>query len=184
MSQLIDEEALDRVNSMPPQLWSGTVFRHTAARRDPLSGAGARLSGGRWNPKDLFETLYLATPVQTCVAELERLARSQDVAVADLLAVPRLLHTIDVIDLPVLDLSTGEALAAAGLSAADIAADSWSRCQSVGHAAWFLELGGLRAPSASGHGEVIAVFEGRIDPGQLVLSKSEPLTFEFYESLR
>jgi len=129
-------------------------------------------------------TLYLATPVQTCVAELERLARSQDVAVADLLAVPRLLHTIDVIDLPVLDLSTGEALAAAGLSAADIAADSWSRCQSVGHAAWFLELGGLRAPSASGHGEVIAVFEGRIDPGQLVLSKSEPLTFELYESLR
>lgn len=184
MSQLIDEEALNRVNSMLPLRWSGTVFRHTTARRDPLSGAGARLSGGRWNPKDLFETLYLASPAQACVAELERLAHSQDVAVSDLLAVPRLLHTIEVVELPVLDLSTDAALAAAGLSLADIRSDNWSRCQSVGHAVWFLKLGGVRAPSATGEGEVIAVFEGRIDPGQLVLKASEPLTMELYETLR
>lgn len=88
-----------------------------------MSGAGARLSGGRWNPKDLFETLYLATPAGACVAELNRLATSQDVSVADLLSVPRMLHTIEVIDLPILDLSTASALTAAGLSEADIAAD-------------------------------------------------------------
>jgi len=52
----------------------------------------------------------------------------------------------------------------------DIADDDWTACQAVGHAAYFLDMGGVVAPSATGYGIVIAVFEARVTPGQIVLS--------------
>ncbi|MGH2824591.1 MAG: RES domain-containing protein, partial [Thermoleophilaceae bacterium] len=35
--------------------------------RHPLSGAGARSLGGRWNPRESFATLYLALERETVV---------------------------------------------------------------------------------------------------------------------
>lgn len=165
-------------------VWTGLTFRHTAARRDPLSGAGARLNGGRWNPKDLFAALYLAEPVATCMGELVRMAQSQGVPVAVLLRVPRVLHDVQVTEARVLDLTAPEHRAAIGLADSDISDSDWTICQQVGHAAWFLGLQGILAPSATGGGNVLTLFEGRIDPGQVSVVSSREITPELFDALK
>lgn len=182
MTQPLDETVVERVNELGATSWSGTVFRHAAGAYDPLSGRGAYMHGGRWNPKESFDALYLATPLTSCLAELRRMANGQGLEVVDLLRGRRLreLHTIEVRDAQVLDLRESTALARVGLEPSDIADDDWSGCQAIGQAAHFLGLGGILAPSATGVGNVFAAFESRLQPGQLSLSKSEPLTPDLY----
>lgn len=165
MSAELDDRLVQLVDDLGSTAWSGTAYRHTTRRRDPLSGEGARRYGGRWNPPDSFPTVYLAQPLATCAAELERLAVAAATKVTSLL--PRDLHTIAVRDLPVLDLRDDAALRSVGLSIEDIRDDDWSACQNVGHAAYFLDMAGVIAPSATGAGVVIATFELRIKPGQV-----------------
>ncbi|MCK2028077.1 RES domain-containing protein [Microbacterium sp. SSW1-47] len=184
MNRPIDERLVARIDRQGSTVWSGVTFRHAAPRRDPLSGAGARLFGGRWNPKDLFAALYLATPVEACMGELVRMAQSQGVPIDVLLQVPRVLHEIEVSEARVLDLTTPAARTAIGLEDSDIADSDWTICQQVGHAAWFLGLQGVIAPSASGHGLVLTLFEGRLDPGQVSVTASRGLTWELFQQLR
>ncbi len=172
---VLDEELVQRVDQLGSFVWSGTTYRYTTARRDPLSGAGARLFGGRWNPKDIFATVYLATPVEACLGEVRRSAEAQNTPVEEMLSVPYLLHTVDVQGVSILDLRADAALEHVGLNLTDIADLDWTACQSVGHAAWFLGLGGVLAPSATGDGLVLAAFENRVG-GSLKLRESQPLT--------
>ena len=180
----LDEGVVDRVNALGSTPFSGTTFRYAPRRREPLSGEGARRGGGRWNPRGLFPTIYLSIPQSACMGEVERAAAVQHTTAENMLTVPYLLHTVEVQNLPVLDLRSSDALDQVGLSADDIADDDWLACQSVGHAAWFLQVGGLLAPSATGSGWVLAAFETRVEPGQLHVESSEPLTPELYRSLR
>lgn len=179
----LDEELVQRVDQLGNIAWTSTTHRYTTARRDPLSGAGARLFGGRWNPKDIFATIYLAQPLAACLGEVERIAESQGTAPHVLLRASYTLHEIAVADLPVLDLREEQALAHVGLTLADISDPDWTACQAVGNAAWFLGLGGVLAPSATGEGLVLAAFEARV-AGHLTVTKSEPLTPEQFERLR
>ena len=155
-----------RVESVGPSVWSGTTYRHTAPRRDPLSGEGARLLGGRWNAPDGTATIYLASPEATCRAEAQRLIDSQGVTGVRF---PRTIHTISVAELRVVDLSDPDRLASVGLSIDDIEAADWSPCQRVGEAAAFLGHQGLVVLSATGSGIVIAAFEPRLNPSQLIV---------------
>ncbi|PPF91340.1 hypothetical protein C5C03_00525 [Clavibacter michiganensis] len=184
MSGTAADDLLERVDAAPRVPWSGDAFRYTAARRDPLSGAGARIHGGRWNPPGIFSALYLGVPASACMAELERAAQSQGLTPETLLAVPYKVHTLAVSGVTVLDLRDPAALASVGLTPADIAGDDWEPCQALGHAAWFLGFDGVLASSASGTGSVLTLFEGRLGPGQLRLSASEVLTVDRYTTLR
>lgn len=185
MTPTIDRgDLLEKVDAVGPTRWSGKAHRYTTARRDPLSGAGARLNGGRWNPKGLFAALYLARPVDACLGELERAAASQNLAVETLLNVPYRLHTLDVHDANVLDLRSASTMAAVGLATADIESDDWEPCQQVGHAAWFLHFDGVLAPSATGRGNVLTLFEGRLAPGKLTLVTSEALDVALFDRLK
>lgn len=84
MTPALSEDLVQRVNDLGSTSWSGTTYRHVSGRRDPLSGDGARQFGGRWNQPG-FAAIYLALPVGTWLAEMDRLAQSQGVAAADLL---------------------------------------------------------------------------------------------------
>jgi len=180
----LDEDLVQRVNDLGTTSWSGTCYRHVSGRRDPLSGVGARLLGGRWNQPGV-STIYLALPVGACLAELDRLAESQTVTAEDLLrAAPgRTLNTLRVRALEVLDLREPAARAQVGLELDDITDDDWTACQAVGESANFLQLGGVLAPSATGVGLVLAVYEARVAPGQLTLEETKPLTDTLYLKL-
>lgn len=134
---------------------NATYFRHTAPKREPLSGEGARQFGGRWN-RPGTEALYLAEPIESCVAEFRRMAEGQGQGVASFL--PRTLHTIAVTDLDVVDLTDPVRLAAIGLDEDDLSGDDWAPCQLIGDAVDTLGLGGLLAPSATGLGTVLTVY--------------------------
>lgn len=175
MSQPLNETLVDLINQIGPTAWTDTCYRYTTARRDPLSGEGARRNGGRWNPPGIFPTIYLAQPVSTCMREFERLADSQYIEPQAMLTVPYLLHTIQIAELPVLDLRSVQTQQRLGLESGDLRGDDWSACQAVGHSAWFLEFAGVVAPSATGNGLVVAAFEHRAYAGQVEAVSQEAL---------
>ncbi|OSP08803.1 RES family NAD+ phosphorylase [Microbacterium sp. LEMMJ01] len=178
----LDDDLVQRVDQLPRTVWSADTFRYTGSSRDPLSGAGARLFGGRWNPKDIFATIYLATPVSACMGELARAATSQSAPVEVFLQADYSLHTIAVSEITVLDLRAPAALAHVGLSDGDIRDPDWTACQNIGNAAWFLGFGGILAPSATGDGIVLAAFEARASP-HLSIRDTERLTHDLYTRL-
>lgn len=182
MSQL-DEALVQRVDSLGTSSWTGRSFRYTTASRDPLSGAGARLNGGRWNPADIFATVYLATPETAVIGELDRAAAALGTSAEQMAPGRFRLHTVDVHALPVLDLRTAEARDEVGLTLDDIEDDDWTACQSVGEAAWFLGFSGLIAPSASGRGYVLAAFEVRT-VGYVEVFESRDMTVSLITELR
>lgn len=166
--QYFSNEIAHAVDALGPATWSGLAFRHTSPRRNALVGSGAAISGGRWNPPGT-PTIYLASPRETCLAEFDRMAAGQAGGVSSFL--PRALHTVTVTELVVLDLTAEGAMAAVGLVVPDLSGP-WPVCQAVGAAAHFLRFGGVLAPSATGTGVVIAVFESQVMPGQLELDST------------
>jgi RES domain-containing protein len=61
---------LARVEARP---YDGPVYRFIGSRflASPLSSAGSRLHGGRFNPPDAFEVLYTALGAETALTERE-----------------------------------------------------------------------------------------------------------------
>lgn len=176
MNPALDEDVVQRVNDLGITSWSGVAHRFTSKGRDPRSGTGARLNGGRWNPRGAFAAIYLAQPLRACLAELDRQSRITNLPVAARIAQGIELHTLAVVDVPMLDLRADEALSQVGLTTADVRDDDQTACQAVGHAAYFLEYGGVLAPSATGIGLVATVFESRLRPGRLNVQDSHLLT--------
>lgn len=86
-----------------------------------------------------------------------------------------MLHTVEVTSLRVLDLTSIESLQGVGLTMADIEDDDHTACQEVGAAAHFFAHQGLRAPSATSQGVIIAVYPRHADPGQLGVVSSEAI---------
>ena len=184
MNPSLDEDIVQRVNDLGSAPWSGIAFRYTSVGRDPRSGTGARLFGGRWNPRGVFATIYLALPLAACLAELDRRAQAAGWPVPALIAQGQELHTIAARDLQVLDLRSDAALNQVGLTTDDIADEDWTACQTVGHAAYFLGYNGVLAPSATGLGLVTAAFASRLAPGQLEVQGPQLLTEDQYHRNR
>ncbi len=184
MSAELNEVLVDRVDALGSDPWSGQCFRYTAARRDPLSGEGARRHGGRWNPPDLFPAIYLADSEQACMSEVDRVAEVAGLGAEEMLTVPYKLHTIDVNGLAVLDLRTEKAQEFVGLEIEDLFGKDWAACQAVGHAAWFLEMAGVLAPAAGGIGLVVTALGHRAQRGQVQVRTTDDLTPKLYKILR
>jgi RES domain-containing protein len=153
---VLDRKLLTRVDAVGSAAISAEAFRHIAKDRHPLSGAGARLHGGRWNPPESFSTLYLALQRDTVVAEFYRLAARQGRAPEDFL--PRQMHRYEVTLAAALDLRPAAARESLGLTEDVLHALDASRCQEIGAAAHYLGFEGIIAPSATGNGTVLAVF--------------------------
>lgn len=156
------------LDELGPSQIDGVFYRHTGPNRDPLSGFGASQMGGRWNPPGI-ETVYLARPLETCRAEFHRMATGQGSGAESFL--PRMVYTIAITRLVVANLTIGGALAAVGLSS-EALVGPFEPCQRVGDAASTLGFGGVLAPSASGSGEVLAVFSRNAHHGELYVVRS------------
>ena len=169
-----DARLVDAVERIPPASYRGEAFRHVAERWHPLSGAGARLQGGRWNPPNSFATLYLALDDATTVAEFHRMAQRSGLVAEDF--VPRRLYRIALGLQAVVDLTAEPADLPDALTELDLEARDLAMSQAVGEAAEHLGREAIRAPSATGSGEILAVFPDRLHPD----SKIEPLDFRLW----
>ncbi|HEX6699536.1 MAG TPA: RES family NAD+ phosphorylase [Gaiellaceae bacterium] len=141
---------------------SATGFRHVAVGADARSGLGAKIHGGRWNPPESWLTLYLGLSRATVKAEWERAARRQGLRLDDFL--PRDLHEFDVDLGDALDLRSVERRRAVGLSERDVRAESQDACRRIGMAVHALGAEGVAAPSATGEGEILAIFLDQLRP--------------------
>lgn len=157
---MIDPQLLARIDGVDPTPFAGQAFRHIAQDRHPLSGAGARSHGGRWNPPESFSTLYLALERETTIREFYRLAKRQGRDPEDFL--PRRMYRYDVTLAAVLDIRDASTGAALQLSDSQLSADNAGPCQQIGESAHYLGLEGILAPSATGEGTVLAVFFDRL----------------------
>lgn len=90
------------------------------------------------------------------MAELERLGVRQVIGVEGLL--PRLLYEYRVRLEHVLDLSADETRGHLGVSLEDLTSDDLTRPRALGQHAYHAGLQALRSPSATGVGEILAVF--------------------------
>jgi RES domain-containing protein len=162
---------VDAIDRLEPIAYAGGVFRHVASGRHPLSGAGARSVGGRWNPPQSFATLYLADSKATVEAEFQRMAGRQGLDPAQFL--PRRIYRLGVELQAVVDMTQPASLMPA-LAELDLSADDLSAAQAVGEAAQYLGREAILAPSATGSGLVLAVFIDRLLPE----SRVEAIDFE------
>lgn len=135
-------------SSPEPLRYRGLAFRalNPVWAGDPLSGEGARRHGGRFNPKGM-PALYTALTVMGAIREVSQIGQPIQ---------PTTLVTYDIDTGPVFDATDPSALAARGLTPADIAADDWRLTMASGNLSAAQSLAGtlaaegytaLRAPS-------------------------------------
>jgi RES domain-containing protein len=154
------------IDALPEGRWAGQAFRHVGGGRAPLSGEGARITGGRWNPRGSFPVLYLGVSQDVVVAEFRRLAEKQGVPLASFL--PRTLYTYEIEVRRLLDLRPEGARSAVGLTDGDLVSDDLRRCQEIGEAAHDCGREGILVPGATGAGDVLAIFIARLQPATVV----------------
>lgn len=162
----LDEQLVRVVDRLPRVGFSGTVYRHVGPSHPPMSAEGARIRGGRWNPPDSFPTLYLGLDVPTVVAEFYRFAEKQAMPPENLL--PRNLITCQLELSAAVEFRDRIAWPELGLDTVAIESDDPTLCQRLGNAAHYAEFEGLLAPSATGSGDVVAVFTDRLRAGSRI----------------
>lgn len=157
-----DPDLVERLDQLPRGVLEVVTYRHASEGRQPLSGEGARIQGGRWNPPESFPTLYLGMTEEVVAAEFRRLAMRSGRSTADFL--PRQLFQIEVKLQLVLDLSDAGNVDVLDVNPADLVSDDLTVCQALGDAAHYLGIEAVLARSAAGAGLTLAVFTARLGP--------------------
>jgi RES domain-containing protein len=62
------------ISTAQRRAYSGICYRQQSPKYDPLSGEGARMQGGRFNPPNSFPVLYLCSTAGCAAAEFMRFA--------------------------------------------------------------------------------------------------------------
>jgi RES domain-containing protein len=160
------EISAKHVATAPRIAYIGEAFRHMAARwDDPLSGEGARIHGGRFNPPDSFPVLYLCTTRSCAAAELRHRGELLVIGAEGLL--PRVLYRYDVSLDRVLDLTSGETLEHLGVTTQQVVGADLGIPRQIGEAAHATGSQAIRVSSATGIDEVLAVFPELLGSGRL-----------------
>ena len=96
--------------------YQGLLYRalNPIRAREPLSGEGARLHGGRFNPKGVA-ALYTALSVMTAVREANQIGTLQ----------PTTLVSYEADITPIFEATDADALGGYGMTLADLAANDW-----------------------------------------------------------
>ena len=106
--------------------YQGLLYRalNPIRAREPLSGDGARLHGGRFNTKGI-PALYTALSVMTAIREANQIGTLQ----------PTVLVSYEADITPIFDATDADALRSYGMTPPDLSADSWRiRMQREGEA--------------------------------------------------
>ena len=96
--------------------FKGLLYRalNPIRAREPLSGEGARLHGGRFNARDV-PALYTALSLMTAIREANQIGTLQ----------PTTLVSYEADITPVFDATDADALGAYNMTPADLAAEDW-----------------------------------------------------------
>jgi RES domain-containing protein len=174
---VIDPTLVGAIDELPQSHFRGRAFRHLSPKYDPLSGQGARIVGGRWNPPESFSVLYLALDRETTIAEFQRHIERQGVAPEDVL--PRLYVEYEVALGDVLDLRDRTARQAVGLTENDPRSDDMSPCRAIGEAAHHAGREAILSASAVGPGLTLAVFIDALSAASYITPGANELWEEF-----
>jgi RES domain-containing protein len=164
-----DPDLVERLDGIARRPLSASTYRHVSAGRQPLSGEGSRIHGGRWNPPESFPTLYVGLTPQVAVAEFHRLAARAGRDVHDFL--PREVHRIDVVLGEVLDLADAAALDGLGIDPSRLVDDDLRASQALGDAAHYLGIEAVLSASAACPGQALAIFTDRLTPASALSSE-------------
>lgn len=145
--------------------FAGEGWRHLSPNYNPLSGEGARLQGGRYNPPGSFPVLYLCSTRPCAVAELRKLGERQAIGVEGYL--PRHLYRYAVDIEGVLDLTDPGIRSAIGIGHEVLVDPDRTACQELGATAHALGIRALLVPSATGVDDVLVVFVQHVGLGRL-----------------
>lgn len=160
-----------RLNGVARRPTNSVGFRSQTPGFDARSGEGARRFGGRYNPQRSFPVVYLCLSRACVVAELTRQAARQSTQIQDLL--PRELWAVAAELEEVLDLTDFRVLSEVGLVPEDLLREDHGLTQEIGEAAHERGLQALKSPSATGVGEVLAIFPENLAGATLSVDLAE-----------
>lgn len=149
LGSLRDLELLDKLDSLDPSDYAGSVWRVTRERRDPCEGSSA---GGRWSDKT-FDVLYTGTTADAAIAEMHfHLAKGQPVVPSK---PTYLLHELSIESGNLLNLSDPDLLDSLGVNMSRYGklgylgrSEEYQRSQEIGEAVNFLGADGVIVPNA------------------------------------
>ncbi len=152
-------EAIERI---PATSFSGTVHRIYDHAHGFLETIGSYLNGGRWNRKHLYGALYTSLSYETALAEVRRGAEKRNLIVSDLgrrdhVEIRVRLHRV-------LDLTSPEFCRSLGISPEKLLQDE-DLCLRIADEARAAGYEALKAPSATGLGTNLVIFQDRLTPG-------------------
>jgi len=141
--------------------WKAVAFRYVRERYADaailMNGAGSWKGGGRWNAPGAFHAVYLASTPE--LAHREYLEAFRLSALGTQAGMPFVGQAVALDIGKVLDLRSGECLAALSITLDQVRADTWKRsadrgelslCQHIGAGALALGVEALLVPSARG----------------------------------
>ncbi len=155
----------DRISSARRSTYAGAGFRQLAPQYDALSGEGARIHGGRFNPPDSFPVLYLCSTAGCAAAEYMRFADRHPMGASAFL--PRLLYRYDAEFTSVLDLTEAATLAHLEITTEQLIDDDRALPHHIGEVAHQFGYQAILNASATGVDAVLAVFTESLRTGRL-----------------
>lgn len=146
--------------------YSGTCYRQQSPKYDPLSGEGARMQGGRFNPPNSFAALYLCSTPGCAAAEFMRFATDHPIGPAGLL--PRSLYRYAVDFSNVLDLTDLATLDHLDVAPDRLLQEDRKLTHAIGELAHQFLYQGVLNGSATGVDSVLSVFTDNLRSGRLL----------------
>ena len=148
-------DLVELISTAPRRTHEGAGYRQQSPAYDPLSGEGARIHGGRFNPPDSFPVLYLCSTAGCAAAEFMRFARDQPIGPSGFL--PRSLWRYEISLTNVLDLTDSETLDHLGVDGHVLVEDDRVLTHQMGEIAHQFGYQAILNASATGVDEVLAV---------------------------
>lgn len=163
-----DPNLLDKLDALPKERFSGTVFRATRQGLDPLTSS---FSGGRWMTPGAVGVLYTSLVREGALAEISFHWSQLDPLPTKAVVV----HSLNVIAHRTLRLLRAN-LAALGIPESTFGTSKLSRTQGIGAAVEFLGCDGLIAPSARWPCDNLILFPDRMSVDAVLENhSSEPV---------